>query len=260
MKKTLLLLFMMPMCIVYAQKNSTLISINAGGSVTNGSYSNLGYNEDLIDYKLYPFSDGLGAENGYTIGVSTSYFLSKYIGLSLDWNYIQHDIISYPRSVCFQNTFGDYYSGYEAYVKNGWTHNTLNVGAHVSFPIVKDKFFIDFKSMIGFSSYTTPSINETVFLTDDTELTYNIERGDFTSMSTKFEVGMKYFIKNFGIGLYFNSLMVYSSESLNSVGTNLDYYIGDTGEFGSNSDRYYIKFNPSMLNYGLNLTYRIQKK
>jgi len=253
MKKITILFFVVAINLSSAQKNTTQISVNGGVSMPTGVYSEINFDGASIENGQYPFSGGMGAQSGYSGGISTSYFFSKYFGISCDWNYLVHSIISEPRSQSFSSYWPDDFESYEATINGGWSHNTLNFGTHVALPFAKDKCAIDFKSMIGFSAFRTPSIAERVVFTDGSSCNFMLDDANFTSLSTKFELGFKFFIKDFGIGLYVNTLSVYSSNSDNSV----DVSITDYNSYESTS-RYWVQFNPSMLNYGFNLTYRIR--
>lgn len=250
MKRIFLLLALFTVNAVIAQKNTGQISLNGGVSVTTGNYSMINFNSELFDQGDYPFEEGMGgAQNGYSIGVSTSYFFSKYLGLALDWNYLVHDIESESRQSSYETYYSDdFFEGYNAEIYNGWSHNSLNIGAHAAFPFANDKFAIDFKSMVGFSSFVTPGIKETINWNGVEEI-YSLSSGNFTSLSTKFELGFKFFIKDFGIGLYVNSHSVYTDQTVDGSYT-ID---GEEIPF-----KYLIASNPSMLNYGLNLTYRLR--
>jgi len=248
--RSILMLLVFGSTSLFAQKGATHIFALGGGSITYGNYSALGFDSDAYNNFEYPFSGG-GAENGFNIGFGTSYYLTKNLGFNVEWNYTVNSNNQYTRQSHFETYWGDQLSSYES-TSDKWVHNSLFVGSIVSFPALDNKLSFDLGANIGVGFSSVPITSETVTLVSGTTDTFNSHGGNVTSLATKFDVGVRYFINDFGIGIKVSSLVVYNSSKTATY--HETYYNGFSD---SDVDGTYDLVNADMINYSLSLTYRL---
>lgn len=234
-----------------AQSKSTNISINMGSSNPVGDYSYLKFNSVFYDKGYYPFVGG-GANSGFNFGFASTYFFTKNIGLSVGYQFITNSIIQYQRIKQIESYLGKI--TYQAKNTNWTSHNTV-LQSVATFPFLEEKLFIDFKAGVGVTTSSLPMSGESFQTSLQTLDVYGYSSESYISLSTKFDFGLRYYFKNFGIGAYLSSITAYTSnKSFVSVNT----YSNQYGSVATTSKEK-IGFDLSTLNFGLNLNYRLMK-
>lgn len=235
----------------FSQEKSGHFTLNFGSSIPTGEYSDLSFDADAYNVGAYPFTGG-GADNGFNLGLSYTYYVSKNLGFMIDYQYVKNSIIPNKRYLAAESYFGEELSVYDLRADD-WKYNFTFLGSVASFPLLEDKLFIDAKIGIGIASFRSPLIEETI-VTNSTLDTYEYSNESYVALATKFEFQVRYFFNSVGVGLFLNTITSYNS--------NREFDVKNEFTFNMNIDVYNstksFGFNNSMLNYGLNLSYRLK--
>lgn len=235
----------------FSQKKTGHFTLNFGSSIPTGEYSDLAFDADAYNAGAYPFKGG-GASNGFNLGLSYTYYVSKNLGFMIDYQYVKNSILSNPRYLATESYFGEELSAHDIRTDD-WKYNFTFLGSVASFPLLEDKLFIDAKIGIGIASFRSPLIEESI-ITNSTLDTYEYSSESYVTLATKLELQIRYFFNNIGVGLFLNTTTAYNSSSEFDVKNEFTVNMY-TSTYDSSKT---FGFNSSVLNYGLNLSYRFK--